>query len=262
MQQCCDPFDVGAHAGDVGRGRERADALAAPVARVVEQLLEMLEVDVARRIQAHLHGRDQGLAPRYLVGVVLVRSDEYHRLVCLQRLVELPAIAAGNVAVDDALDILARSRRQRDADDLLQLVDGPGGAGAAGDDPAVRSRVHRRLDRRFGLVQQLAHAAARDVVFRMRIGVDALQALQVGLDKAQAAARRRVVAVNHQPFAERRVEGRVDPDDLLPQELRSQRRVSHLEPVRDLELQLVHRQLDHLRRHEVGTRIEQARPGD
>ncbi len=72
-----------------------------------------------------------------------------------------------------------------DAEDLLQLVDRAGRARAAGDDAALRAGVDRRLDRALGLVQQPAHAAAGQVVFGVRVGVDALQVLQVALDEGR-----------------------------------------------------------------------------
>ncbi len=68
-----------------------------------------------------------------------------------------------------------------------------------------------------GLVQQLAHAAAGDVVLGMRVGVDALQALQVGLDESQATPRCGVVAVHHEALTERRLERRIYTDNLLAQ---------------------------------------------
>ena len=47
----------------------------------------------------------------------------------------------------------------------------------------------------------------------------ALQVLQVTLDEQQAAARRSVIAVAHQPAAKRHLERRIDADDLREQEI-------------------------------------------
>ena len=84
------------------------------------------------------------------------------------------------------------------------------------------ARVHRALDRVLRLVQQAAHAAAGEVVLGVRVRVDALQRLQVALEEDQAAARGGVVAVDHQAAAERRVERRVDADDLAAEEIEAE----------------------------------------
>ncbi len=116
-------------------------------------------------------------------------------------------------------DRLAGGRRQRDAQDLLQLVDRAGRTRAARDDAAARSGVDGVLDGPLRLVQQPAHAAPGQVVLGVRVGVDALQVLQVALDEVQAAAGRRVVAIHHQPAAERGLERGVDADDLRAEEV-------------------------------------------
>ncbi len=167
----------------------------------------MAEVDLAARVEPHLDRRRQRLAPRQFVRMVFVRTDERDGLDLRQ-----------HILIEQVAEIAPRGGCQRHADDLLQLVDRARRARAAGNDAALRPRVDRHLDALLGLVQQLAHAAAGDVVLGVGIGVDALQALQVGLDEAQAAPRCRVVAVHHQPLAERRLERRVDADDLLAQE--------------------------------------------
>ena len=94
--------------------------------------------------------------------------------------------ARHSLMIEQVTEIAPRRGRQRDADDLLQLVDCTRCARAAGDDAPLRSRVDRILDGLLRLVQQLAHTAARNVVLGMRIRVHALQALQVGLYEAQA----------------------------------------------------------------------------
>ena len=106
---------------------------------------------------------------------MLVRADEDDGL-----------RARDSLMIEQFPQIAPRRRRQRDADDLLQLVDGTRCAGAAGDDAPLRSCVDRVLDGLLRLVEQLAHAAARNVVLGMGVRVHALQALQVGLHEAQA----------------------------------------------------------------------------
>ena len=65
-------------------------------------------------------------------------------------------------------------------------------------------------------MQKLAHATAGNVVLGVRIGVHALQALQVGLNEAQATPGSGVIAIHHQPLAKRRLKCRIYADDLLP----------------------------------------------
>ena len=217
MEQPRDLVHGRAHAGDVrGRG-ERADAHAPLVRGVAQQPLEMREVDAAVRREIDFDDGGEPLAPGDFVRVVLVRAHEHDGLL---RLLEAAELVESRIAEEFAQLFthgLARRRRQRDAEDLLQLVDRPGGARAAGDEPPARSGIDRPLDHALGVVQQPAHAAARQVVLGVGVGVDALQVLQVLLDEGQAAPRGRVVAVHHEPPAERGVEGRVDADDLAAQ---------------------------------------------
>jgi len=77
-------------------------------------------------------------------------------------------------------------------------------------------------------MQKLAHAAAGDVVFGMRIGVHALQTLQVGLNEAEATPGSGVVAIHHQPLAKRRLKCRIYADDLLPKIGRLKFVLSHI----------------------------------
>ena len=147
----------------------------------------------------------------------LVRPDEHDGLGLRQQLAKRRARRRRAGGVEDLVEVLPRRRRQCHADDLLQLVDGPGGPGAARDDAAMLAGVDRVLDRCFRLVQQLRHAAARDVVLGVGVRVDALQALDVGLDESQTPPGRRVVTIDHQTLAERRFECRIDAHNLLPQ---------------------------------------------
>jgi hypothetical protein len=231
VQQPRDLAHRRAHAGDVRGGRERADAQPAPVLGRLQQRLEVREVHAAVGREVDLDHGGEPLPPRHLVRVVLVGTDEHHRLVGLLEGAERLEALVPQELLELLAEHPARRGRQRHAQDLLQLVDRARGAGAAGDDAALRAGVHRRLDHRLGLVQQAAHAAAGDVVLGVGVGVAALQGLQVALDEHQAAPRGGVVAIDHQPPAERRVERRVDADDLAAQEVEAP--VVHAPIVRD-----------------------------
>ncbi len=207
-----------AHAGHVRGCRERTDAQATLILRCAQQLRQVREIHAP--VGRKPYGDDSGkaLPPGHLVGVMLVGTDEHDRLVCLLEPAEFLEPRLAEELPQLLIEHRARGGRQRDAEDLLQLVDRAGGAGATGHDPSLRARVHRALDHALGLVQQVAHAATGDVVLRVGVGVDPLQALQVALDENQAAPGRRVVAVDHEPAAERRVECRIDAHDLAAQE--------------------------------------------
>ncbi len=219
VQQPRDLVHRRAHAGDVRGRRERADPEAPAVLGLAQQLLEVREVDAAVGGEVHLDDGRESLSPGDFVRVVLVGPDEHDRLARLLVAAEGLVLLGAEELAQLVADRLAGRGRQEHAEDLLQLVDRAGRAGAAGDDAALRARVHRALDRGLRLVQQPAHAAAGQVVLGVRVRVDPLQRLQVALDEHQAAAGGRVVAVDHQPAAERRVERRVDADDLAAEEL-------------------------------------------
>ena len=148
---------------------------------------------------------------------MFVGPDADHRTFFIEGLTEAGAVDLAVGQVHHVEQLLPRRRGQRDTDDLLQLLDGARRARTDRHDAAVGARVHRFLDRRLGLMQQLRHTAAGNVVLGMGIRIDALQTLQIRLHEAQAAAGGRVIAIHHQAFAERRLEGRVHADDLLPQ---------------------------------------------
>ncbi len=94
----------------------------------------MAEIDIASRVEPHLDALGERLSPRQFVGVVLVRTDKHDRLPVAEQHVHRLA--------DDVLDILSRRGRECDADNLLQLVDGAGGAGSASDYATVGARIH------------------------------------------------------------------------------------------------------------------------
>ena len=159
--------------------------------------------------------------------MMLVRTDENDRLHIFKMLAQYFVVDISIQGGQRILEVLARRRRERDTNDLLQLIDGTGCAGAARDDTAVRTGVNRFLDRFFGLVQKLAHAAAGDVIFGMRVRVNALQALQIRFDKPQATSRSRVIAVHHEALAKRRLKGGVNTHNLLSQKLRIKYSLCH-----------------------------------
>ena len=153
--------------------------------------------------------------------MVLVGPHEHHRLMLPQVLGEARVGLLAEQVRQHRGQLLAGSRRQRDADDLLQLVDRAGGAAADADDAAVRAGVDRLLDGAFGLLQQVRHRTAADVVLGMRVGVDALKVLDVALDQAEAAAGGGVIGIHHQAVAERRGHRGIGADHLVAQEWRS-----------------------------------------
>ena len=78
VQQRGDRVGVGHDAGDVGGGREAADQQR-PLCVAVSSRLQVGEVDMAVGVLADHHHLGDRLAPRQLVGVVLVRADEHDR---------------------------------------------------------------------------------------------------------------------------------------------------------------------------------------
>ena len=217
MQQARKLVNVCANAGDVRGCGKGADAQAVLVRRVLQQLFQMCEIDMPGSIQAHFNRSYQRLPPGNFVRVMFVWPDKNDRLPGREEFAEGIGIVAGTRVVHQLIDFLASGRRQRDADNLLQLVDRAGGPGTAADNSPTWPGIHRLLDRRFRFMQQLAHAASGDVVFGVGVCVHPLQTLQVRLHEAQTPARCRVIAINHQAFAKRRLESRIHTDNLLPQ---------------------------------------------
>ena len=120
MEQHRDRARVGQDAGDVRGGREGTDAQR-PVG-VPDQLpLQLGQVDATVGVLVDGHDIRDGLAPRQLVGVVLVRADEHHR----------PLAGRDLVAQSVALVELGGQPQPEHID---ELVDGTRGAGAREDD--------------------------------------------------------------------------------------------------------------------------------
>ena len=111
-----DAGGVGDDAGDVRRGRERAD-LERPVGVLLQLLAQVGLVDAAVGVLADRDDVGDRLAPRDLVGVVLVGTDEHDRP--LRR----RDVLAQRVRV-------VEHRRDPQAEDADQLRDRAGAAGA------------------------------------------------------------------------------------------------------------------------------------
>ena len=71
---------VGLDARDVRSRGERTDPHPILVFRILQQLLQVLEIDMTMAIQLNLYRFCQALAPRNFVGMMLVRPDEDDRL--------------------------------------------------------------------------------------------------------------------------------------------------------------------------------------
>jgi hypothetical protein len=75
----------------------------------------MAEIDLARRIETHLDGRRERLPPHDLVGVMLVRSDEYHGTLLIERLAKTLAVDLAIRHIHDVEQLLSRRWGQRNA---------------------------------------------------------------------------------------------------------------------------------------------------
>ena len=128
VHQACHLVHRREDAGDVGAGAEGAD-LHRPLAVFVQLFLERREAHHAPRVGRHHHDVGDGLVPRRVVGVVLEVRDEDHR----------PFVRRD-------VDVASQSLGGLEAEDALQLVDGPGHAGAAGEHQVVGAGVHVALE--------------------------------------------------------------------------------------------------------------------
>ena len=114
VQQRSDRAGVGEDAGDVGGGGEAPDQQR-PV-RVPDQLaLQIVQVDVAVGILADDHDVGDRLAPRQLVGVMLVGADEHDRPIIPGDLRGelVPLVQAGRYPQLQDADQLVHRRRSR-----------------------------------------------------------------------------------------------------------------------------------------------------
>src|SRR6266851_3205951 len=129
MEEDRDRPPVADDPGHVGGGGEAAD-LDRAVAVADQLLLQMVPVDVTIVVLVDYdHVRD-GLSPRKLVGVVLVRADEDNRTLRSwdQRHEVITVVEVGRYA---------------QVEDVDHAVDGTRGAGAAKDDRVLLARAER-----------------------------------------------------------------------------------------------------------------------
>ena len=219
MEQAGDVVDRGDHPRHVGRRAEGADARTPGEGRVPQERFEVLEGDPAVGSQVDGDHGGQALAPGDLVRVVLVGTQEDHRLLAFEVLVEpLRRVLPGPVP-DRLEDAPARGRAEGHPEDALQARDGPGGAVAARHHLPPGAGPDRVLDDGLGLLQQVGHAPARHVVLGVGVRVVALQAHEVALDEEEAAPAGGVVGVDEHPLAEGGLEHGVHADDLVAEAL-------------------------------------------
>lgn len=146
---------------------------------------------------------------------MLVGAYEDHGGATLHKIGNGIQLADPEPVAENAKQHLTGGRRTGYAHQLLELVDGAGRTGAAGDDTALRPRINRTLDDLLGLVQALRHAPPSDVILGMRIGVAALQLYQVVFYEVETTARGGVVAVHHQAPSKGNLEGGVYTHNLF-----------------------------------------------
>ena len=158
----------------------------------------MVEVDAPARVLADGHDLGGGFAPRHLVGVVLVGSDEHDG-------------AVARIEFEHA----------------HQAVDRGGRPGAAEDDDVIVASVHRAVDDLPGLLAPPRRAPARRRRLGVRVAVHRQDLVADELlDEPERPPRRRRVGVHHAPRTEgpgedhvvtdHRVADALDPTVLIP----------------------------------------------
>ncbi len=181
---------------------------------VAQEFFEVAEVHAAICGEPGLNDGREPLAPRHLVRVVLVGADEDDGLMRTQRLAKCCDSLGAEVLAEEAAYAAARGGRERDPEDLLELVDSARRARTARDNPAARPGVDGALDDGFGLVEEVRRHAARRIVLGVTIGVEPGEVGEIVLDEAEATARGGEVRVDHQPLAEGRRERRIHAERL------------------------------------------------
>ncbi len=157
VQQRRDAVGVADDAGDVGGRAERAD-LQRPVGELREPLAQVVQAHPAVGVLADGHDVGDRLAPRHLVGVVLVGADEDHRpLVARDLLAQVPAVLEGG-----------RDAQPEHAD---QLVDRPGAPRPGEDHHGVVVAVHGVADDAAGVLAQPGGLQAGAAALGVRVGV-------------------------------------------------------------------------------------------
>ncbi len=206
VQQRRDLLDVREDPGDVRRGREAAD-LQRPVGVELELRAQVVEVEAAVGILADDAQLGDRLAPRKLVGVVLVGPDEDDRPLA-GRDERRQAVAL--------LEALGDPQAERPHD----LVDRGRGARPAEDDDVVLRAADRRVHEAPRVVAQAHRLAAGGRRLGVGVGVERqdLVADEV-LDEAQRPARGGVVGVDDALGAERPGQDEVVADHRAPDEI-------------------------------------------
>ena len=172
-----------------------------------EDCLQVFQIDPPVAIFGDGHHIGEALAPRDLVGVVLVRSDEDHRTLVLgdpvgqiEPCIEIPPAA--------------------DVEDLDELVDGAGGACAAEDHHIVVTAAHRFVDDPPRILAKTGRLETRGRGLGVGVGIKRHDLVpDEVLDEVEGTARRRVIGIGHPAGAERADDGPVIADDSLPDAL-------------------------------------------
>ena len=170
--------------------------------------LELREVDVAVGVLADRDHVGDGLAPRQLVGVVLVRPDEHDR----------PLAAAGSRP--QALAVV-EVRRDPQVEDVDQLVDRGRSSPSRRRSPRAGRGRRRRLEDD-GAAPPRGSASSGGRSRRLGVGVGVQRQDRVAdvvLDERQAAPRRRVVGVGDAADAVRARDRLVVADDRGPDQV-------------------------------------------
>ena len=153
VQQGGNRGGIGQDAGHVRGGREAADQQ-----RPLRVPGQVSQVDVAVGVLADDHHLGDGLTPRQLVGVMLVRADEYHRPLGLRDAVgePVPLVQPG------------RDAQLQDADELVHRGGRPG---SAEDDQVISGAADRVTDDPPGVLAQPGGRQAGAGAFGMGVSV-------------------------------------------------------------------------------------------
>ena len=215
VEQDRDRPDVADDPGHVRGRRERAD-LQRPVGVGDELGLEPLEVDPPVVVLGDDDDVGQRLAPRQLVAVVLVRSDEHDRPLARR---DQPGQVVAIVEVG----------RQADLEAVDELVDRPGRARAGEqDDVVVLGPADRLADDPPGVLAEAGRLEPGPRRFGVGVAVERQDRVaDEVLDERERATRRGVVGVRHPAQPERPDDRLVVADDVGPDRLDEGRGLVH-----------------------------------
>jgi hypothetical protein len=211
VQQAGDRAGVGEDAGDVGGGREAADAQR-PAGEPDQLLAQVGQVDMTVGVFGDDHDVGDRLPPRQLVGVMLIRADEHHRPLRFRdaRRQLVPFVQPG------------RDTQLQDAD---QLADRRGRPRPAEDDQVILGPAHRVMDHPPRVLPQAARLqpGPRALGVRVRVPRQHRVADEI-LDEIQRPPGGRVVGIGHTPRPERPIHQLTLTDDAPPDPLQQRRR--------------------------------------